>query len=83
MSDRPAPNDARTVTIPEPLCERLEARLAGTEFDSVDDYATYALTSLLHHLEHSRGEGVLDPTERSAETETAAVRDRLESLGYL
>jgi Arc/MetJ-type ribon-helix-helix transcriptional regulator len=72
----------RHVEIPERTAIAIEERLEGTEFDSVDEYVAFALTVLLENLDSQ--EEAHDPEDGEAGTvENEAVRDRLETLGYL
>lgn len=69
-------SDTRSLELPERLAERVDARLPRTEFDSVDEYVAFVLEEVLYAVE----------TETDDEVESvdeAAVRSRLESLGYL
>ena len=87
MTTTDSPDDqTRTVEIPERTANAVADRLSGTEFDTVDDYVTFALDQLLGELDR------MDPVNdrRSAPDGSdgdrptdEAVADRLESLGYL
>jgi hypothetical protein len=125
MSDRSDTDETRRIDVPEPLAEKLERRAAESSFDSLDDYATFALELLIRELDETDGEGNAsseaapearngkdsdttaengaespsevtefvsegDPTADAPEDEAGeerladeAVRDRLDSLGYL
>jgi len=72
----------RTVEIPESTAEAISNRLAGTEFESVDDYVTFALDQLLRELEGESERRSLSGGSDDGTTDDA-VKDRLESLGYL
>lgn len=65
----------RAVELPEPVLERVEARLPYTEFDSAAEYIAFAMEEVLYAVE-----GEDEPVEPVDED---AVRRRLESLGYL
>lgn len=63
------------VELPGPVVADVEKRLAYTEFDSVDEYVTFALEQLLREVEQRADE--TDPVD------AGEVRRQLESLGYL
>jgi len=69
----PAPPTVRTVRIPEELARRLESRLEGTAFDSVDGFVAFVLGRL---LEEPGGPGFSEEDER-------VLKERLRSLGYI
>jgi Arc/MetJ-type ribon-helix-helix transcriptional regulator len=75
----------RTVEIPPQTAAAISERLAGTEFDSVDEYVAFALDQLLYEL--TRQDEAGEPSDvRDADgdpTADASISDRLESLGYL
>ncbi|MFC7172397.1 hypothetical protein ACFQL0_01395 [Haloplanus litoreus] len=64
------------MTLSEDLVERLERRVQHTDFESADDYAEFVLSEVLARIEHD-----VERPEDGASRE--AVRDRLQSLGYL
>lgn len=68
-----------TVHIPSSLVERIQNRLAQTDFRNVDDYAAYILESVLNELE---GNGKKKQDVFSKEDQEA-VEDRLRNLGYM
>lgn len=85
MDTNPTP-ETRCIEIPETTAEALAARLEGTEFDSVDEYASFALEQLLDQLyRRDTTDGATDVGGDDVESgqPDAAVADRLESLGYL
>ena len=45
-------NGPKAITLPEELYKKIEARIKGTEFASVSDYATYALEQIFSEDEH-------------------------------
>jgi len=69
----PAPPAVRNVQIPEEVARRLEARLEGSAFGSVDAFVAFVLGRL---LEENSGPGFSEEDER-------ALKDRLRSLGYI
>ncbi len=83
-----------TLKIPRPLYERLKQVIDGSGFHSVTEFAVYVLRDLVSH--HAAGDAVpgLDSDSRPAAPpqgdvdplspqEIDAIRQRLESLGYL
>ena len=66
----------RTVKIPEDVYRKIEGRIEGTEFSSVDEYVTYVLKEVLASLEEEEEE-VFSPEEEEK------VKERLRALGYL
>lgn len=65
--------DDTSVQIPSDVWAECEARIEGTEFDSVEEYVQFVVTALLD-----------DPVDRrTSEDDSAEVTERLESLGYL
>lgn len=86
MTNTQHDHQTRCIEIPEATAHALEQRLDGTEFDSVDDYATFALEQLLDQLHrHDTTDGIERPGDDQIEQgqHDAAVAERLESLGYL
>lgn len=89
-SDGPAggaPPTSAHVCIPAGLRRRIESRLAETEFESVDEYATFALEAMLREIERDdrdlRDDDTATDADDSAPVDETTIRDRLESLGYL
>lgn len=83
-----------TLKIPRPLYERLKQVIDGSGFHSVTEFAVYVLRDLVSH--HAAGgglPGVTAPQQAAAQEtpdvdplspqEIEAIRQRLESLGYL
>jgi hypothetical protein len=85
-----------TLKIPRPLYEQLKQVIEDSGFHSVTEFATYILRDLVSH--HRRGEPLPEPGRgggtaavKAAETdieplnpdEIEAIRQRLQSLGYL
>lgn len=84
--------DTTTVALPEDVIERIEARLPGTTFDSVDAYAAATLELVLRQVadqgqpdgESGAARGTRPgSTEGLATDDRDAVAEQLESLGYL
>ena len=77
-----------TLKIPRPLYEQLKQVIQGSGFHSVTEFAVYVLRDLVSH--HG---GAVIPKPAAAEAETdvdplspeeiEAIRQRLQSLGYL
>jgi hypothetical protein len=85
-----------TLKIPRPLYERLKQVIDGSGFHSVTEFAVYVLRDLVsHHAAGGAVPGVLKASDAEAPTvatpeveplspqEIEAIRQRLESLGYL
>ena len=85
-----------TLKIPRPLYEQLQQVIEDSGFHSVTEFATYVLRDLVSH--HRRGEPLPEPSEGGATAavraahddveplnpdEIEAIRQRLQSLGYL
>ena len=64
---------SRTIRIPEEVAKRLESRLEGSAFDSVDAFVAFVLGRL---LEEPGGPGFSEEDER-------VLKERLRSLGYI
>jgi len=69
----PSAPAVRTLRIPEELARRLESRLEGSAFDSVDAFVAFVLGRL---LEEPGGPGFSEEDER-------VLKERLRSLGYI
>ena len=89
MNGKPEPHV--TLKIPRPLYERLKQIIADSGFHSVTEFAVYVLRDLASHHEGGRPEipqtgaaseaaGTVEPLSPA---EIEAIRNRLESLGYL
>jgi hypothetical protein len=86
-----------TLKIPRPLYERLKVVIEGSGFHSVTEFAVYVLRDLVsHHAAGDRVPGIAFETPAAAPPpqpevevdplspqEIEAIRQRLESLGYL
>ncbi len=70
---QPPAGTGRTVKIPEEIARRLEERLKGSAFDSIDAFVGFVLGRL---LEEPGGPGFSEEDER-------ALKERLRSLGYI
>lgn len=79
----PRPDGVGPVRLPDHVRWEVADRIQDTEFDSVDEYVTFVMESLLRELDERDG-GVDDPAEHGNDSENSdALRDRLESLGYV
>jgi hypothetical protein len=95
MSQRPT--DDVTLKIPRPLYEQLKQVIQESGFHSVTEFAVYVLRDLVSH--HTSAEAAVKPSisrrpiaprrdapaegEPLSQQEIEAIRQRLESLGYL
>jgi hypothetical protein len=90
VSAKPEPHV--TLKIPRPLYERLKQIIADSGFHSVTEFAVYVLRDLASHHEGERP--LIPPSGTTASdapsdveplspAEIEAIRQRLESLGYL
>ena len=95
-NQQPNPNDSIAtdvqlaemcqITIPNRIGTKIETRIKGTEFDSVDEYVTFVLESVLRQLdEQDDGSRIVDRSEdhETNPEDSEAIQGRLESLGYL
>jgi hypothetical protein len=95
MSQRPT--DDVTLKIPRPLYEQLKQVIQESGFHSVTEFAVYILRDLVSH-HAGTGAATMPPLERPktadgsdsraegeplSQQEIEAIRQRLESLGYL
>jgi hypothetical protein len=90
MSDHPA--DDVTLKIPRPLYQQLKQVIQGSGFHSVTEFAVYVLRDLVSHhgpaapprvTELTGIDGAKVGAEPLTPQEIEAIRQRLESLGYL
>lgn len=65
-----------TVSIPEPLADKIKKRIAKTGFSSVSDYVTFVLREVISNLEEKKKK------EAFSKEDENVVRKRLKSLGY-
>jgi hypothetical protein len=82
-----------TLKIPRPLYEQLKQVIEGSGFHSVTEFTVYVLRDLVsHHRSGAMGARPEVPSEPPAvesngeplsAEEIAAIRSRLQSLGYL
>lgn len=69
----------KQVQLPATLAQRIDHRLARTEFQSRDEYVIYALEQLLAQIEDNDEDEATKPKREDVE----GVEERLQSLGYL
>jgi len=70
-------NETTSVDISTEIIDRVEARLARTEFETPSEYITFVMEEVLYRVEQETAD---DDFEAVDEDE---VKDRLKSLGYL
>ena len=61
-----------TITIPQPLFDRISKMIKGTGFSSVSDYVTYVLRETVAEMKEQKNHG----------SEHSAVIEKLKALGY-
>jgi len=66
-----------TIKVPEELIAKIKERLQGTEFNSIDEYATFVLEEVVKETEEE------EPEEVFSEEDEHKVKERLRALGYL
>ena len=69
------PTPRRKLTLPEGLYRRLEERLRGSEFRSIDEFVEFVLARLV--------EGTSAPGEPFSAEDEQRIAQRLRTLGYL
>jgi hypothetical protein len=72
MGENP-PSEEPTLRIPVELAEKLQRRIEGSGFGSIDEFAAFVLARLLEE----------PSTEPFSEEDERRVRERLRSLGYI
>jgi len=65
------------IKIPKDLIQRIEEHIKQTEFESVDDYATFVLEEVIKEVSED------EPEEIFSEEDEEKVKERLRALGYL
>lgn len=68
-----------TLKIPRPLYEQIRQVIQGSGFHSVTEFVVYVLRDLLSH----RSDRQVSEVEPLSPEEIEAIRQRLDSLGYL
>jgi Arc/MetJ-type ribon-helix-helix transcriptional regulator len=66
-----------TIKIPKKLLKKIEERIQGTEFKSVDEYTTFVLEEVV------KEDGEEEVEEVFSEEDEKKVKERLRALGYL
>ena len=66
--------EKKTVSLPAELYGKIEQRIAGTEFSSVDEYVNFVLAEVLKEEE---------PETTFSKEDEEQVKKRLKALGYL
>ncbi|MDP9069147.1 MAG: CopG family transcriptional regulator [Actinomycetota bacterium] len=91
MSKREGTETQVTLKIPRPLYEQLKQVISGSGFHSVTEFAVYVLRDLVSH-HGGTGKGPIAPRQDEPASvdvdplspeEIEAIRQRLQSLGYL
>ena len=67
-----------TVSLPQPLAEKLKHRMEGTGFSSLSSYVTYILRQVVSSIEDEEGS-----KEAFSKEDEERVKNRLKALGYL
>ena len=88
MSKREGADNQVTLKIPRPLYEQLKQVIQGSGFHSVTEFATYVLRDLVSHHrgtppEKAAASTEIDEVDPLSPDEIEAIRQRLQSLGYL
>lgn len=65
-------NSWRELRFPSELCEKVEERIRGSQFENLEEFLTFVLRELT-----SRNSSQLDQQERQA------IKQRLRDLGYM
>lgn len=83
--DTPSQTDEqpRTVRLPAQTADAISERLAGTDFDTVDEYVAFALDQLLYELEREDDDSPPEEDRARDDLVEDDVSERLDSLGYL
>ena len=66
--------EKKTVSLPAEVYTKIEQRVAGTEFQSVDEYVNFVLEEVLREEE---------PETTFSKEDEEEVKKRLKALGYL
>lgn len=65
----------KTISIKESLYKKIEGRVEGTGFESVEDYVDYVLREVVEEEEEEE--------EEFSEEDEEKVKERLRALGYM
>ena len=84
-TEEPQSDEMWHVKIPDHIGSKIEYRIAETMFDSVDEYVTFVLESLLREIDKQNDDRLPDTRETTApdNEDTDKMQNRLEALGYL
>jgi len=66
--------ERKTISLPAEVYAKIEQRIAGTEFHSVDEYVNFVLEEVLKEEE---------PETSFSKEDEEEVKKRLKALGYL
>ena len=66
---------SKKIELQPELVSRIENRLEYSEFETVEEYVNFSMNQLLYEVEQQE--------EESQATTDNAIKDRLQSLGYL
>jgi len=69
--------DSVSIDLPQYIVSRVEDRLPRTEFDTTEEYVTFAMEEVLRWVEEETRNDDYEPIDENE------VKDRLKSLGYL
>jgi hypothetical protein len=84
MKSNAAEDELVMVHIPKALNERVNRRLAHTEFKSVDGYVSYVVGQVLDEIEEGENQrGHHGENMELSEEDKKEVEQRLKDLGYL
>jgi len=65
------------IKVPKEIINKIEERVKGTEFKTVDEYVNFVLEEVVKET------GEEEPEEVFSEEDEAKVKERLRALGYL
>ncbi|QLD87126.1 CopG family transcriptional regulator [Natronomonas halophila] len=77
------PDQTWCVRLPDHVGTKIEQRLPETNFESVEEYVTFALEALLRELDEGEHPEEVPEHSQSEPEDSDAIQERLESLGYL
>jgi hypothetical protein len=65
------------IKVPKVILGKIEERIQGTEFKTIDEYVNFVLEEVVKETEEE------EPEEVFSEEDEAKVKERLRALGYL
>ncbi len=65
------------IKVPKEIIRKIEERIKGTEFKTVDEYVNFVLEEVVKETDEE------EPEEVFSEEDEAKVKERLRALGYL